>query len=73
VTNAVLHPWLKEQLRVVLAASETKDLQAELPAEAERPACARWETWMGHPPLRRVLDLDTLAGHQSSDLGGLVV
>src|SRR5882762_3891570 len=73
-TNAVLHPWLKEQLSEILAEIEKKHPRAELPPEAERPACARWETWLGHPPrnpeppLRIVLVLDNLAGHLSYDL-----
>ncbi len=73
-TNAVLHPWLKEQRSRVLAEIEKKHPRAELPPEAERPACARWETWLGHPPrnpeppLRIVLVLDNLAGHLSYDL-----
>jgi transposase len=74
VTNAVLHPWLIEQLTEVLAEIEKAHPRAELPPEAERPACARWETWLGYPPhdteppLRIVLVLDNLAGHLSSDL-----
>jgi len=75
VTNAVLHPWLKEQLSEVLAEIELKSPQKELPPEAERPQCAQWETWLGHPPrgkplppLRIVLVLDNLAGHLSCDL-----
>jgi hypothetical protein len=72
--NAVLHPWLKEQLTQVLAEIEQKHPQAELPPEAERPPCARWETWLGYPPrrpyppLRIILVLDNLAGHLSYDL-----
>ena len=74
VTNAVLHPWLKEQLSRVLAEIEQEYPAAELPPEAQRPLCAQWETWLGHPPrtpkppLRIVLVLDNLAGHLSSDL-----
>ncbi len=74
VTNAVLHPWLKEQLAEVLAEIEKAHPRAELPPEAERPLCARWETWLGYaprssePPLRIVLVLDNLAGHLSYDL-----
>jgi hypothetical protein len=74
VTNAVLHPWLTEQLEQVLAEIEQAHPRAELPPEAERPACARWETWLGYvprsvePPLRIVLVLDNLAGHLSYDL-----
>jgi len=74
VTNAVLHPWLKEQLGAVLAEIEKAHPRETLPPEAERPACARWETWLGYrprscePPLRIVLVLDNLAGHLSYDL-----
>src|SRR6266567_8854306 len=74
VTNAVLHPWLHEQLSAVLAELEQKSPVHELPAEEERPLCARWETWLGHPPrrplppLRIVLVLDNLAGHHSYEL-----
>jgi hypothetical protein len=73
-TNAVLHPWLKEQLTEVLAQIEKAHPRAELPPEAERPACARWETWLGYPPhdteppLSIVLVLDNLAGRLSYDL-----
>jgi transposase len=73
-TNAVLHPWLKEQLLEILAEIEKKSPRVQLPPEAERPACARWETWLGYPPhdtvppLRIVLVLDNLAGHLSYDL-----
>lgn len=72
--NVVLHPWLKEQLSEVLAEIEKAHPRAELPPEAERPACARWETWLGYPPqsteppLRIILVLDNLAGHLSYDL-----
>jgi hypothetical protein len=72
--NAVLHPWLKEQLTEVLAEIEKMQASEMLPPEAERPPCAQWETWLGHPPcrplppLRIVLILDNLAGHLSSDL-----
>jgi hypothetical protein len=74
VTNAVLHPWLKEQLGAVLAEIEQEQPAATLPPEAERARCAQWETWLGHPPrtpkppLRIVLVLDNLAGHLSCEL-----
>jgi len=61
VTNAVLHPWLKEQLSELLAELEKKQLAESLPPEAERPSSAQWETWLGHPlrsprpPLRIIL------------------
>jgi transposase len=73
--NVVLHPWLKEQLSEVLAEIEEDHPAEELPPESERPLCAQWETWLGHPPrgkplppLRIVLVLDNLAGHLSYDL-----
>jgi transposase len=72
--NAVLHPWLQEQLTEVLAEIEKKQPSQALPPEAERPLCAQWETWLGHPPsrplppLRILLILDNLAGHLSYDL-----
>jgi len=74
VTNAVLHPWLKEQISAVLAEIEQEQPAAPLPPEAERARCAQWETWLGHPPrtpkppLRIVLVLDNLAGHLSYEL-----
>jgi len=52
-TNAVLHPWLKEALSAMLAEIEKEHPAAELPPEAERPRCAQWETWLGHPPRTR--------------------
>ncbi len=64
--NTVLHPWLQDQLTQVLAT-----LPAVTRSEAARPALARWETWLGHPPreplpaLRLILVWDNLAGHLS--------
>lgn len=65
-TNAVLHPWLQEELTAVVAALP----DAPLPG-AERPEAAQWATWLGHPPreplppLRLILIWDNLAGHLS--------
>ncbi len=67
--NAVLHPWLKRELMAILAALP----EVTLPEE-ERPALARWATWLGHepleplPPLRLLLVWDNLAGHKSPAL-----
>lgn len=72
--NAVLHPWLKAQFSEILADIEKKQPVETLPPEAERPLCARWETWLGHPPrislppLRIILVWDNLAGHLTPDL-----
>jgi hypothetical protein len=65
-TNAVLHPWLQAELTAVLASLPPLTLP-----EDERPALARWATWLGHeptrplPPLRLLLVWDNLAGHLS--------
>jgi DDE superfamily endonuclease len=65
-TNAVLHPWLQQELTAVLAT-----LPPVAPSEEERPPLARWATWLGHepreplPPLRLLLIWDNLAGHLS--------
>jgi hypothetical protein len=77
VTNAVLHPWLKEQLSALLAELEKKQPRESLPPEEERPPAAQWKSWLwphesaeGLPPLRIILVLDNLAGHLSHDLVG---
>src|SRR5438445_2100187 len=44
VSNAVLHPWLEGELTAMLAEIEQEHPAAQLPPEAERPLCARWET-----------------------------
>ncbi len=76
-TNAVLHPWLKEQLSELLAKIEKEHPAESLPPEQERPWAAQWKTWLwphesadGLPPLRIILVLDNLAGHLSHDLLG---
>src|SRR5438270_8912285 len=72
--NAVLHPWLKEQVLQELAQIEKAHPSETVPPEAERPVFARWETWLGHPlrrplpPLGIILVWDNLAGHLSDDL-----
>ena len=64
--NAVLHPWLQAELTAVLAT-----LPLLTCPEDERPALARWATWLGHepteplPPLRLLLIWDNLAGQLS--------
>lgn len=65
-TNAVLHPWLMEELTQLLTT-----LPEVTVSETERPTPAQWATWLGHeprdplPPLRLLLVWDNLAGHLS--------
>ena len=69
--NAVLHPWLQAELTAILAA-----LPEVTTPEDERPAAARWATWLGRPPrqplppLRLILIWDNLAGHLSASIVG---
>ncbi len=73
-TNAVLHPWLKEELRAVLAT---------LPKAADEQVCAanraEWLIWQEGlrepitlpeelPPLRMLLIWDNLAGHTTPEM-----
>jgi hypothetical protein len=74
-TNAVVHPWLKEELTAILAA---------LPPVADPDAPLRqWETWgWGNmrwewwglteppPPIRLILVWDNLVGHTSREMVG---
>jgi len=68
--NAVLHPWLQNELLQILA---------ELPQPAAAPeaqiaSAADWTTWLEHvpdpplPPLRLLLIWDNLAGHLSTSI-----
>jgi transposase len=76
VTNAVLHPWLKEQLLSVLGSDEEgQKKQAEQIVTGkkteETAQYQQWETWVGwrlsdrYPPLRMILVWDNLAGHRN--------
>ena len=70
--NAVLHPWLKQELTAVLAGLP------ELPPTVDRSRAA-WERWQAGlkeritlpaelPPVRVLLVLDNLAGHRTPAL-----
>lgn len=68
-TNAVLHPWLKDELTAILAECP--------PASVPTPVGRRWADWEYRleaadydqqcPPLRLLLVLDNLKGHQSPE------
>ena len=67
--NAVLHPWLQDQVLQILA--ELPDTPAQ---HAEPASAADWATWLEHvphaplPPLRLILVWDNLAGHLSTSI-----
>jgi len=76
-TNAILHPWIKEQVTQVLAELPHRvALPEALPEEQNR---AHWESWQEGlsvkftllsdlPPLRMLLIWDNLAGHWNAEL-----
>jgi len=70
--NAVLHPWLQEQLaQIVQEAQEAPALPAAAPEDLS--PLRRWETWLdtvpaGLPPIRLFVVWDNLAGHKTPTL-----
>jgi len=78
VTNAVLHPWLQEQLLDLLEILDQEVTEAQKPTpslpEATVVQCQQWETWVGwklsdrYPLLRMLLIWDNLAGHRSDKM-----
>lgn len=72
--NEVLHPWLRQELTAILAALPAPP--GGLSPEANRAAWAAWQEGLtvrptlptAPPPLRLLLVLDNLAGHQTPEL-----
>jgi len=73
-TNTVLHPWLKQELSEILAT--LPEPTAALPTELIQAAWATWTAGLTRyptlpaelPPIRMLLVLDNLKGHQSPEL-----
>jgi hypothetical protein len=74
VTNAILHPWLKQELSVII--SGLSEPSSTLSVEANRQI---WESWREGlktkftlpdqlPSLRMLLVWDNLAGHQTPEM-----
>ena len=69
--NAVLHPWLEQELEAVLALLPASDILT--PPTANRLDWESWQTGLGIkftlpdalPPLRMLLVLDNLTGHKT--------
>ena len=67
--NAVLHPWLEQQVAAVVGPPEA-------PSATHRPAWERWQAGLTRPftlpgavpPLRALLVLDNLTGHKTPSL-----
>ena len=72
--NTILHPWLKQELTDILAALPQP--AAEVSAEVVRAAWTTWTAGLSSypalpaelPPVRLLLVLDNLKGHQSAEL-----
>ncbi len=74
--NAVLHPWLKDELQTILLTLPGEAARRALSAEENR---AEWKSWQEGlsvrvtlpeelPPLRMLLILDNLTGHKTPEL-----
>ena len=69
LTNAVLHPWIEQQVAEIVGAPEPS-------SAAHRPAWQRWQEGLTVrftlptevPPLRALLVLDNLTGHKTPSL-----
>jgi DDE superfamily endonuclease len=73
--NAVLHPWLTDQLSQVLAHLEAHPLPVRVPLSADHLLLQTWQHWWWSyerpkpaPPLRLLVIWDNLKGHLSYDL-----
>jgi len=72
-TNAVLHPWLKEQIEEILKTLPEKPLLDE---ETNRQIWKEWQTGLSQritlaeklPPLRMLLIWDNLRGHYTPEM-----
>jgi hypothetical protein len=72
-TNAVIHPWLKEELLALLATAAPVDMT---PTAANHAGWERWQAGLSErptlpcelPPLRMLLIWDNLAGHKTADM-----
>ena len=80
-TNAILHPWIKEQVTQILAGLPLPlPLLSETETEIDHRHRADWERWQegltvkfsllssALPPLRMLLIWDNLTGHWNAEL-----
>lgn len=70
--NAVLHPWLKEHLQLLLDQLDMDPLPVRVPLSEDHPLLLTWQHWYWSyerpkpvPALRLILIWDNLKGHLS--------
>lgn len=70
--NAVLHPWLQEQLQAILDQLDREPLAVRVPLPQDHPLMLTWQHWWWSyerpkpaPALRLILVWDNLKGHLS--------
>ena len=70
--NAVLHPWLQDELQAILDDLDQEPLLVRVPLPADHPLLLTWQHWYWSyerpkpaPPLRLILIWDNLKGHVS--------
>ena len=79
VTNAVLHPWIQQEVGEILAALPNREV-VQTPEERR----AEWRSWQAGlllpftlreelPPLRMLLIWDNLTGHHTPEMLGWLV
>ena len=74
--NAVLHPWLKQELEAILEILPSKSARRSISAEENRLVWKSWQEGLSVrvtlpeelPPLRMLLVLDNLTGHKTPEL-----
>jgi hypothetical protein len=70
--NAVLHPWMQDQMQSILDQLDKQSLPVRVPLPDDHPLMLTWQHWWWSyerpkpaPALRLILIWDNLAGHLS--------
>lgn len=72
--NAVLHPWLQEELQTILTQLDQEPSLRSVFLSDDHPLMRAWQQWWSDegstpvPPLRLVLIWDNLTGHRSDEM-----
>jgi transposase len=73
--NAILHPWLQEELQAILDQLDKEPHSRSVSLPEDHPLMLVWQQWWRSdedpppaPPLRLILIWDNLAGHRSNEM-----